>query len=30
MGERGRVQFGEVTAELAPNADRILGEWVAK
>jgi hypothetical protein len=30
MGERGRVQFGEVTAELAPNADRILGEWVTK
>jgi putative glycosyltransferase (TIGR04372 family) len=30
MGERGKDQFGEVTAELAPNAERILGEWVVK
>jgi putative glycosyltransferase (TIGR04372 family) len=29
-GERGRLQFGEVTACLAPNAERILGDWVTK
>ena len=30
MGEKGRLQFGEVTAKLLPNADQILGEWVRK
>jgi putative glycosyltransferase (TIGR04372 family) len=30
MGERGRLQFGEVTAKLLPNVDQILGEWVRK
>ena len=30
LGERGRLQFGEVTARLAPDAERILGEWVMK
>ena len=30
FGERGRLQFGEVTACLAPNAERILGDWVMK
>jgi putative glycosyltransferase (TIGR04372 family) len=30
MGEKGRLQFGEVTAKLLPNADQILGEWVGK
>jgi putative glycosyltransferase (TIGR04372 family) len=29
-GELGRLQFGEVTACLAPNAERILGDWVTK
>lgn len=28
MGERGRLQFGEVTAKLLPNVEQILGEWV--
>jgi putative glycosyltransferase (TIGR04372 family) len=30
FGERGRLQFGEVTARLAPDAERILGDWVMK
>jgi putative glycosyltransferase (TIGR04372 family) len=30
FGEQGRLQFGEVTACLAPDADRILGDWVMK
>ena len=30
LGERGRLQFGEVTARLAPDSERILGEWVMK
>jgi putative glycosyltransferase (TIGR04372 family) len=30
LGEKGRLQFGEVTAKLLPNADQILGEWVRK
>ena len=30
LGERGRLQFGEVTACLAPDAERILGDWVMK
>ena len=30
FGERGRLQFGEVTACLAPDAERILGDWVMK
>lgn len=30
FGERGRLQFGEVTACLAPDAERILGDWVLK
>ena len=30
LGDRGRHQFGEVTACLAPNAERILGDWVMK
>jgi putative glycosyltransferase (TIGR04372 family) len=30
LGERGRLQFGEVTACLAPGAERILGDWVMK
>ena len=30
FGERGRLHFGDVTACLAPDADRILGEWVLK
>ena len=28
FGERGRLQFGEVTACLAPDAGRILGDWI--
>jgi putative glycosyltransferase (TIGR04372 family) len=28
FGERGRLQFGEVTACLAPDAERILGDWI--
>jgi putative glycosyltransferase (TIGR04372 family) len=28
MGERGRLQFGEVTAVLLPHVDQILGDWV--
>lgn len=28
MGERGRLQFGEVTAKLLPNVEQVLGEWV--
>ena len=28
MGERGRLQFGEVTAKLLPNVEHVLGEWV--
>ena len=28
MGERGRFQFGEVTAVLLPNVDQVLGDWV--
>ena len=28
MGERGRLQFGEVTAVLLPNVDQVLGDWV--
>ena len=28
MGERGRRQFGDVTAMLLPNAEQVLGEWV--
>ena len=28
MGERGRRQFGDVTAMLLPNAEKVLGEWV--
>ena len=30
FGERGRLHFGDVTACLAPDAERILGEWVLK
>lgn len=30
FGERGRLQFGDVTASLAPDAERILGDWVMK
>jgi putative glycosyltransferase (TIGR04372 family) len=30
FGERGRLHFGEVTACLAPDAERILGDWVMK
>ena len=30
LGERGWLQFGEVTARLAPDSERILGEWVMK
>ena len=30
FGDRGRLQFGEVTACLAPDAERILGDWVLK
>ena len=30
FGERGRLQFGEVTACLAPDVERILGDWVMK
>jgi putative glycosyltransferase (TIGR04372 family) len=30
MGERGRRQFGDVTASLLPNAQQVLGEWVLK
>ena len=30
LGERGRLQFGGVTARLAPDSERILGEWVMK
>jgi putative glycosyltransferase (TIGR04372 family) len=28
MGERGRLQFGEVTAVLLPHVDQVLGDWV--
>ena len=30
LGDRGRHQFGEVTACLAPGAEQILGDWVMK
>lgn len=30
MGERGRRQFGDVTAMLLPDAEQVLGEWVLK
>ena len=30
FGERGRRHFGEVTAQLVPKAEKILGEWVIK
>ena len=30
FGERGRLHFGEVTACLAPDVERILGDWVMK
>jgi putative glycosyltransferase (TIGR04372 family) len=30
FGERGRLHFGEVTACLAPDAERILGDWVIR
>ena len=30
LGDRGRYQFGEVTACLASDAERILGDWVMK
>lgn len=30
MGESGRLQFGEVTATLLPNVEKVLGEWVLK
>jgi putative glycosyltransferase (TIGR04372 family) len=30
FGERGRLHFGDVTACLAPDAARILGDWVMK
>ena len=30
FGERGRLQFGEVTACLAPDAERILGDWILR
>jgi putative glycosyltransferase (TIGR04372 family) len=30
MGERGRRQFGDVTASLLPNVEKVLGEWVLK
>jgi hypothetical protein len=30
FGERGRLHFGDVTACLAPDAARILGNWVTR
>jgi putative glycosyltransferase (TIGR04372 family) len=30
FGERGRLHFGDVTACLAPDAARILGDWVIR
>jgi putative glycosyltransferase (TIGR04372 family) len=30
FGERGRLHFGEVTACIAPDVERILGDWVMK
>ena len=30
MGERGRRQFGDVTATLLSHAEQVLGEWVLK
>jgi len=30
LGERGKLRFGEVTARLAPEVERILGDWVIK
>lgn len=30
MGEKGKLQFGEVTAKLLPGVEQILGEWVLK
>jgi putative glycosyltransferase (TIGR04372 family) len=30
FGERGRLHFGDVTACLAPDAARILGDWVTR
>lgn len=30
MGERGKLQFGEVTAKLLPDVEQVLGEWVLK
>jgi len=30
LGERGKLQFGDVTACLVPDAARILGDWVMK
>jgi len=30
LGERGKLQFGDVTACLVPDAVRILGDWVVK
>jgi putative glycosyltransferase (TIGR04372 family) len=30
MGERGRRQFGDVTASLLSDAEQVLGEWVLK
>jgi putative glycosyltransferase (TIGR04372 family) len=30
LGDKGRLHFGEVKACLAPNAERILGDWVMK
>ena len=30
FGERGRLHFGDVTASLAPDVERILGDWVMK
>ena len=30
LGERGKLQFGDVTACLAPDVEQILGDWVMK
>jgi hypothetical protein len=30
LGDRGRLRFGEVTACLAHNAERILGDWILR
>ena len=30
LGDRGRLHFGEVTARLVHNAERILGDWILR